>query len=275
MDRENLSQIVNEVVARVVRRLEDTTHGELPTPADERMFAERRARLAQAIERGAARLTPQALPLEHCFDLDLAPRIELALLGFDTREMEVREACREAVARGFASVCVALDFAEAAASELRGSAVRLCVPVGFPTGGFSIESKTGEVRSALAAGADEIDAVMALAKLREADFNGVVTDLRAIVRAAQKRRVKAVVELASLTREQKIAAAILAKAGGACFVKSSTGFGPDAATVGDLALIRAALDGQPPPPEAPESATRIGAVVSIEISPGRWKEKRA
>jgi len=263
MQGEEISRIVNEVVARVVRRLEDTTHGTLPTPADERLYAERRACLRQALEQGAARLVPQALPLEQC--AELAGCVEQTLLSFDAREGEVRAICEEALARGHAAVCVALDWAEAAAAVLRGSNVRLCVPVGFPLGGHSMAAKAAEVRSAIAAGADEIDAVLNPAPLAAADYNAAVTELRALVRAAQGRRVKAVVALAHLTREQKIAAAVLARAGGACFVKSSTGLGPDAVTVGDVALVRSTLRGRPIPPEKPEFVSRVGAVVVIPV----------
>jgi len=265
MERKDIAEVVNTVVERVLKRLEDTSHGELPTPADERMYGERLVRLHQAVEQGASRLTPQAFALDQCGDL--APLIEQIFLRPDARASEILDLCRDAIERRCVAVCVDLEWTETASAALRGSGVHLSIPVGFPTGTISTEAKTAEVRRAVGLGADEVDVVLNLDALRAADYNMVTRDLRAMVRAAQGRTVKAVVEAAGLTREQKTAAAILAKGGGACDVKSSTGFGPDAVTVGDVALLRAALMGLSPPDAAtrPEWPARVGAVVCLSI----------
>jgi deoxyribose-phosphate aldolase len=47
-----------------------------------------------------------------------------------------------------------------------------------------------------------------------------------------------IIETALLTDEEKVIACQLAKAAGADFVKTSTGFGPGGATVADVALMR-------------------------------------
>jgi deoxyribose-phosphate aldolase len=49
---------------------------------------------------------------------------------------------------------------------------------------------------------------------------------------------KVIIEAAFLTEDEKISACSLAKAAGADFVKTSTGFGPGGATVADVALMR-------------------------------------
>jgi deoxyribose-phosphate aldolase len=265
MNREDIPNVVNEVVERIARRLSDTTHGDLPTPADERMFDERRRRLQQAVEAGACRLTPQALSLDQCGEL--ASMVEQALLRPDAREDEVRALCRDAIERGNAAVCVAIEWAEVAASELRGSQVRLTVPVGFPSGGLSTEAKTAEVRRALSMGADEVDVVLNARRLQQADYYGVVEDFHFVLRAAQGKPFKAVIDIASLTFEQKLAAVILARAGGASFVKSATGFEPDGVTVDDVTLMRNALAGAPVAnePASARTAPRVGAVVSLAI----------
>jgi len=266
MNPDEISKAVHEVVERVVRRLSDAPRGDLPAPADARLFAEWRVRLQQAIAEGACRLFPQAIPLDECSDF--AAITEATLLRPDAREADIRSLCREAVERGFHSVCVGLDWIEVAASSLRDSKVRLSAPIGFPLGGISTEFKAGEVRRAVALGADEMDIVMNIGRLRAADYRAVVEDLQAACRAAQGRTVKVVIEAADLTGEQKVAAAILAKSAGAQFVKSSTGFGPDGITIGDVAVIRSALVGKPSSSEAakPEWTARVGAVVCIETA---------
>jgi deoxyribose-phosphate aldolase len=49
---------------------------------------------------------------------------------------------------------------------------------------------------------------------------------------------KVIIEAALLTDEEKVTACTLAKAAGADFVKTSTGFGPGGATAHDVALMR-------------------------------------
>jgi len=264
MAQEDIAEIVRLVVERVARRLEDKTHGDLPTAADERLFGERLTRLRQAVEQGARRLTPQVLPLDRC--AEFAPMVEMTLLRPDARERDILDLCSEAVERRVAAVCLALEWTETAAEALRGSPVRLAVPAGFPTGGLPPEAKAAEVRRALSLGADEVDFVLNTDRLRAADYRAVLDDLQGGVRAALGRPVKAVIEAASLASEQKVAAAVIAKAAGAAYVKSSTGFGPDGVTVGDVALIRSALEGRADPTREarPEWEARVGAAVSLE-----------
>lgn len=264
MDNEEISRIVETVVGRVVRRLEAMGGSDAPQ-FDEAAQARWRDLMDRAIELGAVRIFPQALSAERC--ADLAARIEQTLLRPDARESEVRRLCREAVERGYCAVCLGLEWTEVAASELKGSPVKLAVPVGFPTGGLASESKAAEARRAVALGADEIDVVINLSHVRAADWRSMLDDLRCVVEASQGRPVKAVIEAALLTAEQKAAASILAAAAGAAFVKSSTGFGPDGVTLRDVVLVRAALRCQAHWDSAggADLAARIGAVVSVEV----------
>ena len=68
----------------------------------------------------------------------------------------------------------------------------------------------------------------------------MLDDLRAIVRAVPAP-VKVILETAQLGRDQKVAAAAIARAAGVAFVKTSTGFGGGGATVDDVALLRAVV----------------------------------
>jgi deoxyribose-phosphate aldolase len=70
------------------------------------------------------------------------------------------------------------------------------------------------------------------------DYELVEDDIRGVVDAAGDIPVKVILETSMLTREEKIMGCSLAKAAGADFVKTSTGFGPGGATVADVALMR-------------------------------------
>ena len=155
----------------------------------------------------------------------------------DVRDIE--RTCDQALAHGFAAVCVAPVWIERVARRLEGSAVRPCSVVGFPTGASRTEIKIEEARRAIDEGARELDVVIALWALASGDLATVGRELESVVAAARGAAiVKAILETGRLTDDQKRAAARVAVEAGAHFVKTSTGFGPGGATVEDVRLLR-------------------------------------
>ena len=116
----------------------------------------------------------------------------------------------------------------------------ICV-VGFPLGAMATRSKALETREAIADGAEEIDMVINIGALKGGDHDAVYADIQAVVRAAQGRPVKVILETSMLERDEKIVGCTLSKAAGAAFVKTSTGFGGGGATAEDVALMRSVV----------------------------------
>ncbi|MGC9530091.1 MAG: deoxyribose-phosphate aldolase [Candidatus Bipolaricaulaceae bacterium] len=179
---------------------------------------------------------------------ELAKLIDHTVLGPETGPADVERACEEAVRHRFCAVCVPPTYAALTHRLLRDSGVRTCVTVGFPHGQHRPEVKALEAKLALDDGADELDMVIQVAALQAGDYPAVLADIRAVKAVASKvpRPVvlKVILECALLSDHQKEAAAILAKAAGADFVKTSTGFGPGGATAEDVALLRRAVGDQ-------------------------------
>jgi deoxyribose-phosphate aldolase len=127
-----------------------------------------------------------------------------------------------------------------AAQALRGSGVGVCSVVGFPLGATTPDVKNYETRRAIFDGATEIDMVINIGALKSGDLRTVERDISAVVEACQQCAVvsKVIIEAALLTDDEKIAACTLAKAAGADFVKTSTGFASGGATAADVALMR-------------------------------------
>jgi len=169
---------------------------------------------------------------------DLASMIDHTLLKPDATREDLIRVCAEAREYGFATVCVRAENIAFCASRLEGSPVRPIAVVGFPTGTDSTAAKVAEARAAIAAGAAEIDMVLHLGRLKAKDYASVESDIRAVIQAASGRPVKVILETGALDRDEKIVGCALAKAAGAAFVKTSTGFGPGGATVEDVALMR-------------------------------------
>ena len=169
---------------------------------------------------------------------DLARCIEHTLLRADATPAELEALCAEARRYGFAAVCVNTVNVGFCAAKLAGSSVKPIAVVGFPLGAQTPATKAFEAREALRQGAQEIDMVANLGALKARDYAAVFADIRAVVTAAAGKPVKVILETGALTRDQKIVGCGLAKAAGAAFVKTSTGFGPGGATVEDVALLR-------------------------------------
>jgi deoxyribose-phosphate aldolase len=173
----------------------------------------------------------------------IASLIDHTLLRPEATRADIVKLCGEARQYGFATVCINPYWVPLAASELAGTAVKVCTVAGFPLGATSTEAKVAESAAALRAGAREIDMVINVGALRSGDFDAVKLDIQAVTRVCHDAGaiVKVILETALLDDAQKTTACGLAQAAGADFVKTSTGFGPAGATVQDIVLMRHAV----------------------------------
>ncbi len=122
-----------------------------------------------------------------------------------------------------AAVCVWPRFVAQCRSALAGTPVRIATVVNFPHGNESYEAALTETRQAVADGADEIDMVITRARI-PADPAFVTSQVAAFVGAAGGKRVKAILETGEMaTLDEVRSAARAAIAGGAGFIKTSTG----------------------------------------------------
>ena len=169
---------------------------------------------------------------------NLASKIDHTILKADASPQAVTQLCAEAREWGFASVCVNTSYVELVAKELKGSGVKTCVVVGFPLGAMSTEGKAFEARDAVAKGADEVDMVLHVGRLKAGDDAYVERDIAAVKAAAGHATLKVILETCLLSDDEKKRACHLAKKAGADFVKTSTGFSTGGATVEDVALMR-------------------------------------
>jgi len=181
----------------------------------------------------------------------LAAVIDHTLLRPDAGPDEIDRLCEEARRHGFHAVCVQPCWVARAARALAASGVGVASVVAFPHGASLSGTKAAEAARAVADGATELDMVASLGSIRAGDDAAVTADVAEVVAAARGIPVKVILETSLFSDEHKAAAARAAVAGGAAFVKTSTGFA-GAATVADVALLRAA----------------VGAAVGVKASGG-------
>lgn len=176
---------------------------------------------------------------------ELAGLIDHTLLKPDAAPRDVLELCNQAVKFGFKAVCVNPCYTALVSRELNGSRVQVCTVVGFPLGAVSPSLKAAEAGAAVQSGASEVDVVMNLGFFKGGLLTEVQDELQAVVRASRRENsqviVKVILETCLLNDEEKLVACRLAVEAGADFVKTSTGFGKDGATVHDVALLRNAV----------------------------------
>jgi deoxyribose-phosphate aldolase len=171
---------------------------------------------------------------------ELAAMIDHAVLKPTQTEHHVVEGCTIAREEHIASVCVKPFYVPMAAKLLKDSGVATSTVIGFPHGGQSPEVKVGTASTALKDGATELDMVINIGALIDKDYATIEREVASVVGIAHANEalVKVILETSYLDDEQKVIAAKIAAAAGADFVKTSTGFGLEGATVEDVQLLR-------------------------------------
>lgn len=170
--------------------------------------------------------------------MNLNKMIDHTILKADAKREDVVRYCKEAREYDFMSVCVNSCHVKTVKKELEGSDVKVCCVVGFPLGAMATEAKAFETKYCVDNGADEIDMVINIGALKDKDYDLVRRDIEEVVKAANGKVVKVIIETCLLDDEEKKKACEIAKIAKADFVKTSTGFSTGGATVEDIKLMK-------------------------------------
>ena len=173
-----------------------------------------------------------------------APFIDHTLLKPDATADDVARLCEEAVEYAFASVCVPPRLVSLAATRLYGSECLAGTVIGFPFGYETTAVKVYQAQMAVRAGARELDMVIPLGAARRREYADVTGDVRAVVAAAAGIPVKAIIECCLFGADEQEALVDAAVAGGAAYVKTSSGFAAGGATVDDVRRLVMAAAGR-------------------------------
>ena len=171
---------------------------------------------------------------------EVASLIDHTLLKGEAVPSQIERLCDEAQEHAFAAVCINPVYVTLAAKRLSGSGVAVATVAGFPLGAAAPAIKLQETRQAIGEGATEVDMVIHLGALKAGQHGAVEEEIASLAEAchAGEALLKVIIEAALLEKDEKIAACQLAKAAGADYVKTSTGFGGSSATVEDVRLMR-------------------------------------
>jgi deoxyribose-phosphate aldolase len=165
---------------------------------------------------------------------EFASRIDHTVLGPETTRADVERVVGEATERGMNACVPPCYVGEARAAG--GEDLTVVTVVGFPHGHHRTETKRGEAVDCWEAGADELDVVMNVGRLKSGEGDAVERDISEVV-ASVPVPVKVIVETALLSEAETRRAAEAAVAADADMLKTSTGFADGGATVPDVELL--------------------------------------
>lgn len=155
---------------------------------------------------------------------------------------DIKPLIDDAVKYDTASICIPPCFVREAREYMNeryaGCSVKICTVIGFPNGNMTTATKVFETSDAIADGADEIDMVINIGRLKHGEDDYVLDEIRQIKEACKGHLLKVIIETCLLTEDEKIRACRIVTDSGADFIKTSTGFSTGGATFEDVALMK-------------------------------------
>ncbi len=149
---------------------------------------------------------------------------------------EIRALADDAIRFDTASICIPPCYVKQAKDYVRDK-MKICTVIGFPNGNMTTAVKVFETEDAIKNGADEIDMVINIGRLKAREDALVLQEIRDIRNACHGRILKVIVETCLLNQEEKIRICDLVTESKADFIKTSTGFSEGGATFADVALF--------------------------------------
>ena len=165
--------------------------------------------------------------------------IDHTLLKPEATLKQIDQLCTEATEHKFATVCIQPCHVKYAADKY---SVRVCTVIGFPLGVTSTQTKVFECQQALSDGAQEIDMVINIGKVKDGNFEYVQNEIEQLAKlvhsSGENKLFKVIIEKCSLNEVEKQKLCQIVGDAGADFIKTSTGFSTGGATLDDIKLLR-------------------------------------
>lgn len=172
--------------------------------------------------------------------MQLAPFIDHTILAQTTTKRDVARVCAEAQQYGFAAVCIPPVYVADAMGFLKSSGIKVCTVIGFPFGYHAISVKLEEAKKAVDDGADELDMVINLTALKDRDIDLLEKEIETLATFSNTHAavLKVIIESGILPDAEIIDCCNLYKKYPVHFLKTSTGFAKQGATVAAVQLMR-------------------------------------
>ena len=203
--------------------------------------------------------------------------IDHTILVPNTTTNQITNLCSEAISYNFKAVCINPTFVNHCTKELQKSETLVCTVIGFPLGANNTVTKTFETEYCIQQGAREIDMVINLSFLKDKKIELFYDDIASVAAICSQNNIslKVIIETCLLSNEEIILASLVAKRGGASFVKTSTGFSNSGARVEDVKLIRNAIGPKMGVKASGGIRTALDAIAMIKAGANRLGTSRS
>ncbi|MEG1516399.1 MAG: deoxyribose-phosphate aldolase [Clostridia bacterium] len=172
--------------------------------------------------------------------LDVARMIDISAVRTQHFQKDIDELVRLAKAYHFINVHVLPSWVHDLAPRIKDIGdVYVGSPVGFPSGGHTTSVKLVEAYQLISDGAQEVDIVMNIGKLKDGQYDYVLNELKTIIRMIGPLAItKVIIEINVLTDAEMFKACELVMHSGASFVKTGTGWIPGGANIDRIKKLK-------------------------------------
>lgn len=172
---------------------------------------------------------------------EIIEKVDHTLLKQTATWEDMKEILNEAIKYKTASACIPPSFVKQA-KEYVGNKLKICTVIGFPNGYNTTKVKAFETKEALQNGADEIDMVINIGKLKEKDFEYIKKEIETIKKECNNKVLKVIIETCLLKEDEKIKMCEILNEIGNVYIKTSTGFSTSGATIEDIKIFVKHID---------------------------------
>lgn len=167
---------------------------------------------------------------------EILSKCDHTLLAQSATWSDIKAICDDGIKYKTASVCIPASYVKQAKEYVKDE-LQICTVIGFPNGYSTTSVKLFECQDALNNGADEIDTVINIGKLKDGLYDEILYELKSLKELCGTKILKVIIETCLLTDEEKIKMCQIVTDSGADFIKTSTGFSTGGATKEDVALF--------------------------------------
>ena len=168
---------------------------------------------------------------------EILRKVDHTLLKPISTMENIKKLCDDAIKFNTASVCIPPCYVKQA-KEYVGDKMKICTVIGFPNGYNLTNVKMYETEQAIKDGADEIDMVINIGKLKEKNYDYILNEINGVKSKCNGKILKVIIETCLLTEEEKIRMCEIVSSSDADYIKTSTGFSIAGATLEDIQLFK-------------------------------------
>lgn len=170
---------------------------------------------------------------------ELASKIQHTNVNPELTKEDIIGLCDDCKEFGFNGVMLQPEWVSLAVDELKGTDIQVCTALGYPMGGDTTETKVFEAKQLFDRGADQLDFMANIGFIKGHDYEAYKNQIAEVVKAADGKVTKIMLEFGMLEQDEKVKAAELAIDAGITYVKNSSGWGKGGhATVEDIKLLK-------------------------------------